>query len=75
MQPCACGNSSWLESLVLPAVPCGCRIAFSCGRKLSARMSFVALTGRPIPSQPRKKIASFVPIAAVCTGSVASTHS
>jgi hypothetical protein len=38
-------------------------------------MFFVALTGNPMPCAPWKNVCSLVPIAAVCTGSVASTHS
>ena len=75
MHPVACGNSSWEESLVSPAVPPGWRMAFSCGRKASRRMSLVVYTGSPTRSQPRKKIDSLVPMGAVWTGSVASTHS
>jgi hypothetical protein len=49
-------------------------MAFSWGRNESRVMSFVVLRGRPSISAPRKKKASFVPMGAVCTGKVCSTH-
>ncbi|MGN7154955.1 hypothetical protein ACTHRK_02420 [Dietzia cercidiphylli] len=66
---------SRLESSVRPEFPPGWRIAFCWGRNAGLVMSREVWTGSPMPSHPRKVISSLVPIAAVSTGSVASTHS
>jgi hypothetical protein len=50
-------------------------MAFSCGRHAGCEMSFEVCVGKPIFVAARRKSSSFVPIAAVWTGSVCSTHS
>jgi len=50
-------------------------MAFSCGRNDARVMSFEVWTGRPTFAAASRNRTSFVPIAAVCTGSVCSTHS
>jgi hypothetical protein len=75
VQPFAFGYTSFERWLVFPAFPFGCRMAFSCGRNAFLVMFFPVCTFRPIRSAPRRNTSSFVPIAAVWTGRVCSTHS
>jgi hypothetical protein len=50
-------------------------MAFCCGLKAATEMSFEVCVGSPSFAAPRRNCSSFVPIGAVCTGKVCSTHS
>ena len=55
VQPCAAGTRASSRSFVRPAVPCGCRIAFSCGRYAAPVMSFDVWCGSPSLAAPREE--------------------